>query len=273
MLRGTYTSLVAFVAHLSSSCAWPKALDTCQKQKKNKTQAHTCRLVFFSRTTLVSLLPSSSFNQKQPAPTSEMLESLPSRDASPANSLESCRPSTASRTNQPANQPAKKPCPRRADWPRGVATTTMTSGQHHALGGLSYVSLVMPSPGGSPPACPSLILSFCLPSSSLSVRPSPSLSLLCCNLQAQAEKKPGVPSGGLTHHTQPTAGARNPTLAMCMHATTQPIHAAARPASQMDRRAASTHQSERKNSKEQECGHESAVFSPLPPRGGIKTLE
>ncbi|KAK1836091.1 hypothetical protein QBC39DRAFT_108214 [Podospora conica] len=116
-LRGTYTSLVAFVAHLSSSCARPK-----EKQKKKRDK----RTLVFSSSFPAPPSPhfffpsSNKFKQKQPAPTPEILDSLPSRDASPANSFESCRPSTASTTNQPASQPAKKPRPRRADWPTAL---------------------------------------------------------------------------------------------------------------------------------------------------------
>lgn len=211
-------------------------LDTCQKQK-NKTQAHTCRLVLFSRTTLAShlhlCLPHpSTRNSRHQHP--KCWNPLPSRDASPANSLESCRPSSASRADQPANQPAKKPCPRRADWPTGVATTTMTSGQqHHALGASLTSLLSLPSPGGSPPACPSLILSFC-PSPLLSFRQTiPSLSLLCCNLQARMEEETKCLSDGLTHHTQPTSRCPKSNLGH-VHACNHSTHSCGGKASQPD---------------------------------------
>lgn len=169
-------------------------LDTCQKQKIRHKRTLVV-LSFFSRTTLAShlhlCLPHpSTRNSRHQHP--KCWNPLPSRDASPANSLESCRPSTASRANQPANQPAKKPCPRRADWPTGVATTTMTSGQqHHALGAsltsplschllAAHHQLALPS---SSPSVP--------PPSSLSVRPSP-LCRSSATCRRGWKKKPSV---------------------------------------------------------------------------------
>jgi len=47
LLRGTYTSLVAFVAHLSHRHAPGPKLSTLVRSKKNTAQAQTCHVVLF----------------------------------------------------------------------------------------------------------------------------------------------------------------------------------------------------------------------------------